>query len=95
MLTPQAIATTKPTATKKIGVDMEFFTGKKVALTRVGNLEISTVELPRFLNESRVVYETCIFPDDGLSDVVARYDSETAAARGHADIVAKIQQPKG
>ena len=88
MLTPQAIATTKPTATKKIGVDMEFFTGKKVALTRVGNLEISTVELPRFLNESRVVYETCIFPDEGNSYVVARYESIDEAKRSHAKIVA-------
>ena len=88
MLTPQAIVTTKLMATRKIGVDMEFFAGKKVALTRVGDLEISTVELPRFLNESRVVYETCIFPDEGLSYVVARYESIDEAKRSHASIVA-------
>ena len=74
---------------------MQIFPGRQIVLTRVEDVEISTVELPRLPGDDRVLYETCIFPDDGLSDVVARYDSETAAARGHADIVAKIQQPKG
>ena len=70
---------------------MEFLPGKKVALTRVGNIEISTVELPRFFNESRVVYETCIFPDEGASYVVARYESLTEATQAHARIVAHEQ----
>lgn len=67
---------------------MEFLPGKKVALTRVGNIEISTVELPRMSTDNRVVYETCIFPDEGNSYVVARYESIAEATRLHNRIVA-------
>lgn len=66
---------------------MEFLPGKKVALTRVGNIEISTVELPRMSTDNRVVYETCIFPDEGNSYVVARYESIAEATRSHNKIV--------
>ena len=54
---------------------MQIFPGRQIELTRVEDVEISTVELPRLPGDDRVLYETCIFPDDGLSDVVARYDS--------------------
>jgi hypothetical protein len=69
---------------------MQIFPGKQIALTRVGLNEISTVELPRLPDDDRQVWETCIFPDEGLSDVVARYDSAEKAVQGHADIIASV-----
>ena len=79
------------------------FPGKQIALNSVGDREISTVELPRLPGEVEVVYETCIFFDNGDSNVVARYDSEAAAQRSHNAIVqhemnhfvAKKQQENG
>jgi hypothetical protein len=79
------------------------FPGKQVALNRVADLEISTVELPRFLGDDRVLYETCIFPDNGMSDVVGRYNTLAEAHQFHNAIVkhemmhrvAKKQQQTG
>jgi len=70
---------------------MKIFPGKQIAITRIGLLEISTVELPRLPGDDRQVWESCIFPDEGPSDVVARYDSAEKAAQGHAEIVAQRQ----
>ena len=75
---------------------LKIFPGNQIALTRMGSNEISTVELPRMPGDDRRVWETCIFPDQGHSEVVARYNSAEEAALGHADIiaaVAKKQQP--
>ena len=77
--------------------------GKQIALNRVGDREISTVKLPRFPGDVKVVYETCIFFDNDDSNVVARYDSEVEAHRSHNTIVqhemnhfvAKKQQENG
>jgi hypothetical protein len=63
------------------------FPGKKIALNRVGPREISTVELPRFDGEDRVQYETCVFLDDGSSNVVGRYDTIEEAHHFHNAIV--------
>ena len=79
------------------------FPGKQIALNRVGDREISTVDLPRFPGEVEVVYETCVFFDNNDSNVVARYDSEAEAHRSHNAIVqhemnhfvAKKQQENG
>lgn len=57
----------------------------QISLNRIGNKEISTVLLYRFDNEPRV-WETCIFEDNGNSDVVARYDTEAEAIAGHNQI---------
>jgi hypothetical protein len=59
---------------------------KQIALNRVGEMEISTVELPRFAGED-IVYETCIFYDNGNSNVVAQYKNVADAHRAHNAIV--------
>jgi hypothetical protein len=82
---------------------MVIFPGKQIALNRVMDLEISTVELPRFNGDDQVRYETCIFPDNGLSNVVGRYNTIEEAHHFHNAVVkhetmhrvAKIQQPNG
>jgi hypothetical protein len=61
--------------------------GKQLALNRVGDSEISTVELPRFPGEDQIVYETCIFSDNGTSNVVGRYENASEAHRAHNAIV--------
>ena len=80
------------------------FPGKQIALNRVGIREISTVELPRFAGEDRVRYETCVFFDNGSSDVVGRYNTLEEAHQFHNAIVkhelfhagvAEIQQTNG
>jgi len=63
------------------------FPGKTIALNRVGPREISTVELPRFDVGDRVQYETCVFLDDGSSNVVGRYDTLEEAHHFHNAIV--------
>ena len=40
---------------------MQIFPGKQIALNRVRDMEISTVELPRLPGDDQVRYETCIF----------------------------------
>jgi hypothetical protein len=57
----------------------------QISLNRIGDREISTVLLYRFDNEPRV-WETCIFEDNGNSDVVARYATEAEAIAGHNKI---------
>ena len=57
----------------------------QISLNRIGDREISTVLLYRFDNEPRV-WETCIFEDNGNSDVVARYTTEAEAIAGHNQI---------
>ena len=58
----------------------------RVALTRVGPVEISTVQL-NDMSHGESHYETCIFHDAGWSDVVERYGSKTDALSGHGDWV--------
>ena len=83
---------------------MVTFPVKQIALNRVGIREISTVELPRFAGEDRVRYETCVFFDNGSSDVVGRYNTLEEAHQFHNAIVkhelfhagvAEIQQTNG
>jgi hypothetical protein len=57
-----------------------------ISLNRIGDQEISTVLLYRFDNEPRV-WETCVFKDNGDNNVVARYNSESEAIRGHNQLV--------
>ena len=57
----------------------------QISLNRIGNKEISTVLLYRFDNEPKT-WETCIFEDNGNSDVVARYATEAEAITGHNQI---------
>lgn len=51
----------------------------RVALSKVGDIEISTVQL----NSMGHGYETCLFRDDGRSKVVERWATETNALHGH------------
>ena len=54
-------------------------------LTRVGQIEISTVRLPKMMDEDDR-FETCLFHDDGTSDVVQTYYNRTEANFGHMRI---------
>ena len=62
------------------------FAGKQIALNRVRDMEISTVELPRFPGDNRVRYETCLFYDNGTSEVLRQYDTVEAAIGNHNQI---------
>jgi hypothetical protein len=62
---------------------MQIFPGKTIALNRVGRAEISTVELPRFPDQTEVIYETCVFYDDAPSEVFDRYTDINEAHRSH------------
>ena len=48
--------------------------------------EISTVRLPEQFYRNR--WESCLFRQDGSSEVITIYDSEVAAIRGHSFLVA-------
>jgi len=65
----------------------------QISLNRIGDREISTVLLYRFDNEPRV-WETCIFEDNGNSDVVARYVTESEAIAGHNSYVFAMLQER-
>jgi len=58
----------------------------QISLNRIGGREISTVLLYRFDNEPKI-WETCIFEDNGNSDVVARYTTEAEAITGHNQLI--------
>ena len=60
---------------------------EKVALDCVGDTEISTVKLNSAAFGSDQ-YETCMFYDNGDSNVVARYKTLAEALASHAHIVA-------
>ena len=66
---------------------MQIFPGKQIALNRIRDMEISTVELPRMPGDDQVRYETCIFYDNSLSEVVDQYSTEEEAHRAHNSIV--------
>jgi len=70
---------------------MEIFPGKVVALDRAGSVEVSTVELPRLPGDDQIVFETCLFHDDGLSEVVEQYETLEEAVEIHKKILADIQ----
>jgi hypothetical protein len=61
---------------------------ERIAIDYVGAACISTVKLNDFHSVDNI-YETCIFYEDGTSDVVAQYTSEDQARQGHADAVRK------
>ena len=60
----------------------QFFGSQQLFLTRVGKVEVSTVLLPRYEGDPEK-YETCLFHDDGTSDVVRSYRGYTDAQYGH------------
>lgn len=64
----------------------DFVMPEKVALDRVGTVEISTVKLNSAAFGSGL-YETCLFYDNGDSNVVARYETLKEATDAHAYIV--------
>ena len=70
---------------------MLIFPGRRIELTRVGDREISTVELPRFPGDP-VRFETCIFPDSAPSHVVAQYVTEAEAQSQHRALVEHEQK---
>ena len=60
-----------------------FVMPERVALDRVGTVEISTVKL----NSAGRGWETCLFYDNGDNKVVATYDSEAEAVKNHKFLV--------
>jgi hypothetical protein len=74
-------------------------TPETVAVTEVGELMISTVNL-HDMHYGTMKYETCVFYPNGDSDVVRRYATESEALLGHGqaslieieNVVAKTQQ---
>ena len=58
---------------------------RKVSMTRVRNIEVSTVLLPRMNRDEPVRWETCLFDCSGTgrSEVVERYQSLKEAVGGH------------
>jgi hypothetical protein len=62
---------------------------QQIDLTRVGHVEISTVRLPKFMNEEDW-YVTCLFSDTGPTMVVASYASRTEAIFGHGRLVSAL-----
>ena len=60
-----------------------FVMPERVALDRVGTVEISTVKL----NSAGRGYETCLFYDNGDNNVVAQYDTEVEAVKNHKFLV--------
>lgn len=63
-----------------------FVMPEKVALDRVGTVEISTVKL-NSAGFGSGLYETCLFYDNGDSNVVATYDTEAEAVKNHKFLV--------
>ena len=59
---------------------------EQVALDRVGDTEISTVKL-NFAAFDSDQYETCMFYDNGDSNVVARYKTLAEAVKNHKFLV--------
>lgn len=64
----------------------QFFGSEQLFLTRVGKVEVSTVRLPRYEGEPDK-FETCLFHDDGNSDVVRSYRDSMDAKYGHMQTV--------
>ena len=60
-----------------------FVMPERVALDRVGTVEISTVKL----NSAGRGWETCLFYDNGDNNVVAQYDTEAEAVKNHKFLV--------
>jgi hypothetical protein len=64
----------------------DFLMPERVALDRVGTVEISTVKL-NFAAFDSDQYETCMFYDNGDSNVVARYKTLAEAVKNHKFLV--------
>lgn len=65
-----------------------FLVGKTVSFNIIGDMEFSTVELPRFENEKLdFPYETCVFYGDGESHVTGSYVTLDDAIEGHNAII--------
>ena len=64
----------------------DFIMPEKVALDCVGDTEISTVKLNSAAFGSDQ-YETCMFYDNGDSNVVARYRTLVEAVKNHKFLV--------
>lgn len=67
---------------------------ERIAIDYVGATCISTVKLNDFHSVDNI-YETCIFYEDGSSDIIARYTSKDQAQQGHADAVRKEETSLG
>ena len=57
-------------------------------VTRVGNTDVSTVKIPNWMTS--LGYETCLFRDNGESEVVGEYATEVDALHGHISWVNKL-----
>lgn len=58
-----------------------------VAVTTIGQLTVSTVNLNDVARGSDSMFETCVFYPNGHSMVVGRYTTEAQALRNHAQTV--------
>ena len=62
----------------------------RIGLDRVGKVEVSTVRLPKLFKDEVDKYETCLFHDNGKSEVVATYLTREDAAIYHARFVSAL-----
>lgn len=65
-----------------------FLVGESVSFNVIGDMEFSTVQLPRFENEQLdFPYETCVFYANGDSHVAGSYVTLDDAIEGHNAII--------
>lgn len=61
---------------------------EQIALTRVADTVVFTVRTPNWIGP--LAYETCLFRDNGESDVVGHCDTEVEALRLHIFWIKKL-----
>ena len=69
----------KMDVTLSVREELNFVAGERISLSRIGQIEISTVRLPCQKGET-VMYETCLFPVNGERGDRAPYFNSTVAA---------------
>ena len=88
----------KMDVTLSVREELNFVDGERISLSRIGQIEISTVRLPCQKGET-VMYETCLFRDNGDrlrapyldSTVAATYYDRFDALIGHMRFLNVLQ----
>ena len=73
-----------------LDIPPESFISERLELSMVGDVEVSTVKLPKLEPQDSDVWETCVFYADGTSHVTAQYFNELDARTGHRKIVDEL-----
>ena len=68
----------------------EYVDALQVGLTRIGEIEVSTVRLPKLKGQDDR-FETCLFVDGGRSQIVATYHDRIEALFGHNRFVGALR----